>query len=264
MSKVEEKLKELHKSSEKGVEPESNETEWLIKGMFKNTPEGVQALVKSYNEQLSRYDKQYNPLKQNYDKLVGKTKQLLALDTFINKNPDVVKFINDKLEKKETKIEEPKEPEDFNVADIYAKGTSSHKYQLDMFEYYKQLGVQEANERIGKIEKRLEKKEGDTKALSDLKVELGKQNFSAEEIKNYIDFTNNPENATLENSIVAFRAINGIDKSNLKPEEKPTEKPINEKEVSAVSNAGKSDTPIAVGEIDKGKFWDRIMGKTSE
>ena len=106
MSKLDDKLEKFHKPS-KEVEPKANETEWLIEGQFKDDADGRKALAKSYREQLSRYDKQYNPLKQNYDKLVGKTKQLLALDTFINKNPDVVQFINDKLENKEVKLEEP-------------------------------------------------------------------------------------------------------------------------------------------------------------
>ena len=270
---VEDKLNELNKvdTTSKDVESKTNDTEWLIKDKFPNTPEGIKALVKSHTEWQSVTDKKYNTLDEKYTKLYGQTKQLLALDAFINKSPKVVEFINQEIKhaKEGTKkLEEPKMPEDFNVADIYTAGTPSYDFRRKEQEYYKQLGVQEANERIGKLEKKIESKESDTKALTDLKVELGKQGLSKEEISGYLEFTNDPKNASVENSIVAYRAILAADKNNAEPTKEiidpkvvdpKVKEPVKDKPVSAIADSGAAESAVDPAQIDKTKMWEGIM-----
>lgn len=285
---VTEKLKELNKVRNIGkpseeviekakVESENPDSKWLIDKKFENTPKGVEELVKAYSNVQSQFDKKYNPLKKELDELKSRVKPLLALNQFINDNPEAPVALNKILEKKKNKdkgLEPPVKPDDFNVADIYEKGTSSYDYHQAELGYHRAMGIQESNVRIDKLEQKLSKKEKDDKEFKTLIADLKSKGLEDDEIESYLKYAADPDIGTPENQIVAFRAIRDKDKSVDKPtkdtEEKaeveivetddPTTKPKSKnKPVSAVAESGTADSAVDPGVVEKAKLWSGIM-----
>ncbi len=266
------------------VESENPDSKWLIDKKFENTPEGVKELVKAYSNVQSQFDKKYNPLKKELDELKSRVKPLLALNQFINDNPEAPVALNKILEKKKNKdkgLEPPVKPDDFNVADIYEKGTSSHDYHQAELKHQRDMGVQESSARIDKLEQKLSKKDKDDKDFKALIADLKANGLEDDEIESYLKYAADPNIGTPENQILSFRAIRdkgkSVDKPPKKAEEKPDEKEIKtdekivesddpttkskskNKPVSAVAESGTADSAVDPVVVEKAKLWSGIM-----
>ena len=268
------------------VESENPDSKWLIDKKFENTPEGVKELVKAYSNVQSQFDKKYNPLKKELDELKIRVKPLLALNQFINDNPEAPVALNKILEKKKNKdkgLEPPVKPDDFNVADIYEKGTSSYDYHQAELGYHRAMGIQESSKRMDKLEQKLSKKEKDDKEFKALITDLKSKGLEDDEIESYLNYAADPDIGTPENQIVAFRAIRDKDKSVEKPTKKDTEEKPDEKTevktdekivetddptvksksknkpVSAVAESGTADSAVDPVVVEKAKLWSGIM-----
>lgn len=237
-------------------QPNEEETvEWLIENKFRNDEEGVANLAKSYKEIQGRSQKAENALSEKDSRY----EQLDELDTWLGKNPEVVKGLIKEVEHRESLSSPPQKPDDYDILDEAIEGTSSYEWRMKKDEYLVSQGKLEAQKMVNEFKSEMAKQE----ELRAEYRELRNLGLDDNEIVGYYDFMNDPSNVTNENLVKVYKILKD-QHGNSTPEttqtssgeQKPKRK---DKQTSAASVTGASAPAKSSESQEVDEFWGGIM-----
>ena len=234
---------------EEAVEETKNNVQWLIDNKFKDDGEGREKLAKSYRELQSKYDKDVNRSKEEQEKF----ERLEKLDGFLQKNPEVVKTMKEKVDSiSNTESGPPKKPKDYDILDESIEETSSSKWRLEYDNWLITQGKKAAKEELSNYKAELETAKQQANEVAELK----KMGLSDEEIPDYYNFVTSDANLTTENLVKIYRYLK-VEEDNTSSGTSKQSVPT--KRTSAVAATG--STPPAKNSDKKvvEEFWDGIM-----
>tara|TARA_R100001377_G_scaffold16197_1_gene8239 strand:- start:4105 stop:5004 length:900 start_codon:yes stop_codon:yes gene_type:complete len=211
-SKAEETIelseKEITQKEEAAVEEVK---EWLIDNKFEDTEEGRSKLADAYKNIQSAKDKAEVELRDKSSKY----EKLEVIDSWLQKNPDIV----EKLQKEATKQEvggSPKKPEDYEILEEGSEGSSSQVWRQEYDQWLIDQGAKKAMNQFEGVRQ----KESQVKARQAEVTELKSLGMTEEEIKSYYGFMKSPENVTTSNMVKVWKVLNEKQESVNSPSDK--------------------------------------------
>lgn len=244
------------------IADDSDDTE----GSQKETPTEAEPKLSAEDE------KRYQYWQSQADKERRRAEMLLAanpLAEVVASDPELlVKLQEEIVRKKQTKEAGPQRPQpparpaDYDEGQAYTEpGSASHKYRVAMDNYREQLlnyYDQRDAERDRMIQGQLKKQQEEEAfraEVAKLRLSLAQKGMNPVEVEEFLSFTNDPRNFTVDNLVNLYRGAKVV-----KPKDKgepPAPKAISPPFVAA--DGGEDNTPDKTSENDK--FMNDLLAK---